>query len=112
MRSSFASALLLTALAGTILPPGYPAYVGSYVALVVCLLSFLAFGWRERSGLSHPVPLAIFAAIASVGLSVPFVYRSPQDVLAPVLLLPMLSTIALGLLARPARFVPGPTLFD
>ena len=111
MKSSFASALLLIALAGTILPPGYPAYVGSYVALGACLLSFFFFGWRERSGLCHPISLAIFAAIALVGLSVPFVYRSPQDVLAPVLLLPMLSTIALGLLARPARFVPGSTVF-
>ena len=111
MSRNLASALLLIAVLAIFLPPGYGAYIGAYAALVAAILAFLAFGWRERLTFSHPTALAILAAIGLVGLAVPFVYRSPQDLLAPVLLLPMLSTIGLGLLARPARWVPSPSLF-
>jgi O-antigen ligase len=108
---SLASTLLVIAIAATILPPGYPAYVGTYVALVAAIVAFLAYGWRERATYSHPTAMAIIAAIVLVGAAVPFVYHSPQDLLGPVLILPMLSTIALGLLARPAQWAPSPTVF-
>jgi len=111
VKSNISSALLLTAVAAAILPPGYLAYIGSYIALIACLLSFVLFMSHERDALAHPTSLAILAAIALVAFSVPFVYQSPQDLLAPVLLLPMLCSIALGLLARPARYVPGTTAF-
>lgn len=111
MQSSLASALLVIAIVATILPSGYPAYIGAYVALVAAILALLVFGWRERAVFTHPTSLAILAAILLVGGVLPFVYRSPQDFLAPVLILPMLTTIALGLLARPARWVPSPTVF-
>ncbi|HTO29365.1 MAG TPA: hypothetical protein VL017_12300, partial [Devosia sp.] len=109
--SSFASTLLVIALAATILPPGYPAYIGTYIALLAAILAFLAHGWRERATFRHPTAIAIIAAILLVGAAVPFVYRSPQDLLGPVLILPMLTAIALGLLARPAHWVPSPTAF-
>jgi O-antigen ligase len=108
---SLASALLLIAVTAIVLPPGYGAYIGAYTALVAAILAFLVFGWSERSTFAHPTALAIVVAIGLVGLAVPFVYRSSQDLLAPVLLLPMLSTIGLGLLARPARWVPSASLF-
>jgi O-antigen ligase len=109
--SSLATSLLVIAIAATILPPGYPAYIGTYVALVAAILAFLAYGWGERATFIHPTAIAILAAILLVSAAVPLVYRGPQDLLGPVLILPMLTTIALGLLARPANWVPGPTVF-
>lgn len=111
MPSSLASALLVISLAAAILPPGYPAYIGAYVALVAAIPAFLVYGWRERAVFSHPTSLAIPVAILLVGGALPFVYRGPHDLLAPVLILPMLTTIALGVLARPAKWVPSPTAF-
>ena len=111
MPSSFASALLAVIIAATILPPGYSAYIGAYVALVAAVLTFLVYGWRERAMFSHPTSLAVLAAILLVGGVLPWVYRSTQDLLGPVLILPMLTTIALGVLARPARWMPNPTGF-
>ncbi len=110
MPPSLASTLLVIAIAAAILPPGYPAYIGTYVALLAAMLAFLAFGWRERATFLHPTAMAILAAVLLVGAAVPFVYRSPQDLLGPVLILPMLATIALGLPARPANWVPSPTI--
>jgi len=109
--SSFASALLAVTLAATILPPGYSAYVGAYAALVAAVLTFLVYSWRERATFLHPTSLAILAAILLVGGVVPWVYRGPQDLLGPVLILPMLTTIALGVLARPATWMPSPVGF-
>jgi O-antigen ligase len=103
--------LLVIAIAATILPPGYPAYIGAYIALIAAILAFLTYGWRERAVFSHPTSLAILAAILLVGGTVPWVYRGTQDLLAPVLILPMLATIALGLLARPAKRMLSPTEF-
>jgi O-antigen ligase len=108
---NLATMLLVIAIAATILPPGYPAYIGSYIGLLSAMLAFVAYGWRERRTFAHPTALAIVAAILLVGAAVPFVYRSPQDILGPVLILPMLSTIALGLLARPAGWMPSATVF-
>lgn len=75
MRLNFASALLVIAVAATILPPGYPAYIGSYIALIAAILGLLVYGWRERASFRHPTALAIMAAIALVAAAVPFVYR-------------------------------------
>jgi O-antigen ligase len=108
--ANLATTLLFIAIAATILPPGYPAYIGSYIALLAAIVAFVGYGWRERATFAHPTAMAIVAAILLVGAAVPFVYRSPQDILGPVLILPMLSTIALGLLARPASWVPSPTV--
>ena len=109
--SSLASTLLLVAIIAMILLPGYPAYVGAYVALVAALLALLVYGWRERAVFSHPTSLAILSAILLVGGALPFVYRGPQDLLAPVLILPMMTAIALGTLARPAKRAPSPSVF-
>jgi O-antigen ligase len=109
--SSLASALLVIAIAAIILPSGYPAYIGAYVTLVAAVLALLGYGWRGRAAFSHPTSLAILAAIVLVAGVLPFVYRGPRDLLAPVLILPMLTTTALGVLARSARWVPGPTVF-
>lgn len=110
MPSSFASTLLI-AIGAMILLPGYAAYIGAYTAIVAAILAFLAYGWRERAVFFHPTSLAIAGAIMLVGGAVPFVYRGPQDLLGPVLILPMLTTIALGALARPAKWVPSPAVF-
>lgn len=104
--------LLLLALIAAILPPGYAAYIGAYVALIVALLIFLLYGWRERSTFRHPTSMAITGAIVLVATTVPFVYQSQQDLLAPVLLLPMLATVALGMLARPAISIPSAATFS
>lgn len=111
MLPSLASALLVTAIIAMILLPGYPAYIGAYVALAAAMLSFTIFGWRERAVLLHPTSLAILSAITLMGVLLPFVYRGPQDLMAPMLILPMLTTMALGALAQPARCVPSPTVF-
>lgn len=111
MLSSLASLLLTIAIAGTILLPGYPAYIGSYVALGAASVGLAVYGWSERSAFLHPTSLAIFAAILLVVATLPMVATGPQDLLAPVLILPMLATIALGVLGRPARWVPSPTAF-
>lgn len=108
---SFASFLLITAVIASIVPPGYPAYVGAYVTMSAALLAFLAYGWRERAAFGHPSALAIIAGIALIAATVPFVYRSSDDLLGPVLMLPLLCVIAMGVLARPARWVPDPTTF-
>lgn len=111
MSSSLASRLLVLAVAATILPPGYPAYFGTYVAVLVAIMAIVVYGWRERAAFAHPASLAIVAAIALVTISVPFVYQSPQDLLGPVLILPILTAIGIGLLARPADWAPNPSLF-
>lgn len=111
MSFNLASMLLLIAVAAAILLPGYPAYIGAYVALAAALVALLVYGWRERAALVHPTSLAIVVAIILVTAAIPLVYRGPQDALATLLILPMLSTIALGMLARPARWVPGPSAF-
>src|SRR5690606_32540053 len=51
---NLASLLLAIAVVATILPPGYPAYIGSYVTLVSGVVASLVFGWRERTALLHP----------------------------------------------------------
>lgn len=111
MYRHLASALLLIATAAAILPPGYPAYIGAYVALIAALIALLVYGWPERETFRHPTALALLASIGLVAAAIPFVYQGPQDLLAPVLILPMLATIALGMLARPANWVPSATLF-
>lgn len=109
--SNIASTLLVIAIVAMILLPGYPAYIGAYITLAAALLAFLVYGWRERAVFSHPTSLAILGAILLLGGALPFVYRGPQDLLAPVLILPMLTTVALGVLARPSQWVPSPTVF-
>lgn len=111
MPFNFARLMLLTALVAAILPPGYAAYIGAYMALAAALLALLIYGWAERSVFAHPTSLAILVAILLVGAAIPFVYRGEADLLAPVLLLPMLGTIGLGTLARPANTIPGATTF-
>lgn len=111
MQFGIASALAVVAIAAIILLPGYPAYIGAYGALLASLLALLQYGWRERQALLHPSALAVLGAIALVTAVLPFVYRSAQDLLAPLLILPMLAAIALSLLARPARWIPSPTQF-
>lgn len=110
MSRSIASALLLIAVTAILLPPGQWAYIGAYTVLVAALLALLVFGWPERAAFLHPTSLAILVAIGLVAVVLPFVYRGPQDLLGPVLLLPMLATVGLGLLARPANWVPSPTV--
>ena len=107
MSLNFASALILIILVATIVPPGYPAYIGVYVSLAAAIIA-LIYGWRDRV-IGHPTAIAILIAIGLVTLTVPFVYRGPTDLLAPVLILPMLTTIALGSLARRASWVPSVT---
>lgn len=111
MLSSLATILLSVAVVAMILLPGYPAYIGAYVALTAALLTILVFGWGERAVFSHPTSLAILCAILLVGGALPFVYSGPQDLLAPVLILPMLTAVALGALARPSKWVPSPSIF-
>lgn len=106
-----ASVLLLGAVVAAILPPGYSAYSGAYVALAASMVALLFFGWDERSTFQHPTAQAIVVSMALVALSVPFVYRGERDLLAPVLMLPMLAAVALGLLARPAAWVARPATF-
>ena len=108
---NFASILLVAAVVLAIVPPGYPAYIGAYGALAAAVSALLAYGWRERVTFRHPTSLAIISSVVLVALTVPFVYRGEQDILAPILILPMLATIALGVLARPAGWVPSPTIF-
>ena len=106
-----ASTLLAATVAAAVLPPGYAAYIGAYIALAAACLAMLVFGWSERATFRHPTSLVIISSFTLVALTVPFVHRSEQDILAPVLILPMLTTIALGMLARPTRLVPSPAIF-
>lgn len=106
-----ASLLLILVLAATILPPGYPAYVGAYIAMGAALVLPLACAWRERAVVRHPTAFAVLTAIVLVAVAVPFVYKGERDLLAPVLMLPMLSTIALGMAGRDVKYMPGPIVF-
>ena len=108
---NLASFLLIIALTATIAPPGYAAYVGAYITMIVALVAFAIYGWQERAAFRHPTSTAILAAILLITFTLPFVYKGPTDLLAPIYILPMLTTIALGLLARPASWVPGPRVF-
>ena len=111
MPLNFASAVLLTAIVAAILPPGYFAYIGAYLALSASGLAFVVFGWSERNAFAHPSSMAILCALALVTATVPIVYQGEKDILAPILLLPVLSAVAMGLLARRANWVPNPTVF-
>lgn len=111
MPSRLASTLLVIIVTAPILLPGYPAYIGAYIALVAAALAILVYGWPERATFAHPASLSLLTAIALVAATIPFVPGGSQNVLAPILLLPMLAAIALGLLARPARWIPGAQAF-
>lgn len=110
-KLNLASFLLILAIGATIVPPGYPAYIGSYVGMAAALLAILIYSWRDGEAFGHPISRAILGAIALVAASVPFVYRGAQDLLGPVMIMPMLTTIGLGLLARRASHVPSATMF-
>ena len=111
MPLNVASFLLIGALVAAIVPPGYPAYIGSYAAIVISLLALLLFAWRERDMFRMPSAVAILGAITLISLSLPFVYRGSQDLLAPVLIMPTLSALGIAALGRPARWMPDPTVF-
>lgn len=111
MQFNFASLLVATILAAVILPPGYFAYVGAYIAMAASLVALIRFGRKERSVFGAPAALAILAAIALVTATVPFNYRGPADLAAPFLILPMLVAIAIAALARPASWVPNGSQF-
>lgn len=108
---NFAGVLLLVAIAATILPPGYSAYVGAYVTLAVSLVGAILYGRHEYEAIKHPPIGAIGCSIALVASTVPFVYHSAADLLAPLLLLPLLSAAAISMLAQSARWAPRPALF-
>lgn len=110
-NTNFASLLLAIAIIAAIMPPGYPAYIGAYIAMIAALLALLTYGWRDAAAFRHPTLLAILAALALVTATVPFVYQGPQDLLGPVFILPMFTTIGVGLLARRARHVPNSEAF-
>jgi O-antigen ligase len=107
MRLAPASTLLTLTMIAAILPPGYAAYIGAYVALALAGLALLVYGWRDRSAFVHPSSLAIFAALGLITITLPFVYRGEQDILAPVFILPMLIAVAMGVLARRADPLPS-----
>lgn len=111
MQSTPASVLMAIAVAATILPPGYSAYIGAYVALGTAVLGLLTYAWRVPKTFLHPTSLAVLCAILLISVTLPFVYRTSQDAMAPVLILPMLAAIALGSLGHPVGWVFSPTLF-
>lgn len=102
--------LIFTLISGVALP-GYAAYIGAYAAMGASILALLIYGWRERDVFIRPFSLALLSAIALVGLTLPFVYRGEPDLMAPVLILPMLIAPAMAMLGRPARIVPAPLHF-
>jgi len=104
-------ALFLLALIIGTLPPGRAAYPASYAVMAIGTIGLVSLGWSERSALRHPVALSILCAIALLSATVPLVYRSELDLMAPVFVLPMLTTIGMGFIGRATRWMPGPTLF-
>lgn len=111
MRIRFATLLVAIILAAAILPPGYSAYIGAYIALIAALVALLSFARPEQAVFAEPTAVAILVAIGLVAGTVPFTYQSPADLVAPVLILPMLATIGLAALARPTRWIPSGTEF-
>lgn len=109
MLRNLAAILFATAMVAAILPPGYGAYIGSYIVMAVSLVGFALYAWPQRQIFLMPPAMAILVAIALVSLTLPFVYRGPQDLMAPVLLLPMLSAIGLAILGTSARWIPNGT---
>lgn len=101
--------LLLTLVFGIALP-GHAAYTGSYIALGLSALALVIFAWPERETFTHPAARALLLALALLSATLPFVYRGEADLMAPVFILPMLASIALGLLARPVGWTPGASL--
>ena len=111
MTKTLAGLLLAIALISGLVPPGEAAYIGAYIALGASALGLALYGWPERSAFVHPVAIAILGAIALICATLPFVYRSTADLAAPVFILPMLATIALGMLGSQARWAPSPFHF-
>lgn len=101
----------MTALISGIALPGEAAYAGAYIALGVGALGLVFRAWPERRALGQTVSLAIVGAITLVTLTVPFVYQGERDLLAPVFILPMLTTLGLGFMVHPGQRLPSPTLF-
>lgn len=106
------SALFLLALIVGIVPPGVAAYPAAYVAMAIAAIGLIWLGWPERAALRHPMALAILGAIVLLGATIPFVYRSDADLMAPVFVLPMLTAIGLGMIGRRAGYVPEPAVFS
>jgi len=99
--------LLLLALFFGAALPGLAAYTGAYIALVLSAVALVLFAWPERQTFSHPTARAILLALALVSATLPFVYQGEADLMAPVFILPMLVSVALGLLARPLGWMPS-----
>lgn len=106
------SALFLLALIVGIMPPGIAAYPAAYASMSIAAIGLVTLGWPERAALRRPMALAILGAIVLLGATIPFVYRGEADLLAPVLVLPMLTAIGLGMLGRRAKYVPEPVIFS
>jgi O-antigen ligase len=106
-----ASFLIAAALVAAIIPPGHAAYIGSYAAAVLALVSLLVFGYPERSGFKSLSALAFLVGILCIAVSVAFTYRVEADAFGLVLQLPLLSAIGLSLLGRPAKWFPSGTVF-
>jgi len=111
MSSRIAAALLITIAVAILCLPGGSAYTGSYVAMALCLVALVTYGWAGRDILRAASIRAILAALFLVSLSLPFVYRSVQDLMGIVILLPMLCAISVAILMRVARPTLGPTIF-
>lgn len=106
------SALFLLALIVGIMPPGIAAYPAAYASMSIAAIGLVTLGWPERAALRQPMALAILGAIVLLGATIPFVYRGEADLMAPVLVLPMLTAIGLGMLGRRAKHVPEPVIFS
>lgn len=106
------SALFLLALIVGIMPPGIAAYPAAYASMSIAAIGLVTLGWPERAALRQPMALAILGAIVLLGATIPFVYRGEADLMAPVLVLPMLTAIGLGMLGRRAKYVLEPVIFS
>lgn len=109
MADKFWGIMTFVAIAATLMLPGYTAYIGSYVTLGISVLGLAIMGWTNRSVLSSHSLQAIHLALLLLAISVPFVYRSSADLMAPVLLLPMLAATGLAVIGTRAR-QPSPTV--
>lgn len=86
---------------------GTAPFIADYVVLVGGLIG-LALAWRNRGAVREPAAIMLYAALLLLGVTIPFVYRAPIDLLPLVACLPLLAAPGIATLLEKNRYWFGP----
>ena len=109
MKQAVALALASTLMvAGLVFAP-IASYTACYLVLAACLIALILYGPSQFEAARQRPMAAVLGAFVLLALTLPFVYRTPADLVPLVILLPLLLVAGVPVLARLERsfFQPG-----